>query len=502
MGEVCQRCGFPLPDESPCANCWDGTASADLVRELVAASERAAERVSSPRDPRPPLGTPVLSKIDAPEAAPALRDALRHQLATVRGAAARSLGFSGDARDAGALISLLSDEHPEVRSRARGALAELGGQTVADALFDSIPGLDIDERSEVQAALAWLGDSRDLETTRHAAHAWLAERQLPKRRLAHHGWGAVYAVLCLGDHRDAEKLVETLLARGRSAKPREHGRGMPPDLYNAQSVSYRFNRMLKERGFSDLAERCEQSLRELVVRSLGTGPRPVPVPVDVEPVGGRSIPRLAMSALSESPVSPDGRPAKFGGQPDWLQAPAWPLSPSDHPMIFLGQLPLLGHDNRLAYIFFSNEVDETWEPLSVGNAVVVQPGDGAAHVPTAPLEVGPQLFEIVHDPHRYQQVGKMRPYERYISLEPGADPLEWKWPELAPNTYPANGHGDWNKIGGTPAYLQGHDVPPGPGWKFAFQFTAGWAGHEFADGAECYGFVNEDGRGAFLWQCH
>jgi hypothetical protein len=96
----------------------------------------------------------------------------------------------------------------------------------------------------------------------------------------------------------------------------------------------------------------------------------------------------------------------------------------------------------------------------------------------------------------------MRPYQRYIDLEPGADPEQRKWPELPPNTYPANGHGDWNKIGGTPAYLQGEDRPPGTGWAFAFQFTAAWAGHEFGDVAECYGFLNSDGRGAFLWQCH
>jgi hypothetical protein len=51
-------------------------------------------------------------------------------------------------------------------------------------------------------------------------------------------------------------------------------------------------------------------------------------------------------------------------------------------------------------------------------------------------------------------------------------------------------------------YLQGDEEPLGEGWTFAFQFTAAWFGDELADGAECYGFVNTDGAGAFLWQCH
>jgi hypothetical protein len=35
-----------------------------------------------------------------------------------------------------------------------------------------------------------------------------------------------------------------------------------------------------------------------------------------------------------------------------------------------------------------------------------------------------------------------------------------------------------------------------------FQFSADWAGRELGDGAQCHGFVREDGAGAFLWHCH
>jgi HEAT repeats len=474
-----------------------------VVRELVAAHEQAGPEVAT-RSGRPtPLGRTILSRIDDPEAAPALRSLLGHERAVVRGAAVRSLGFSGDSRDVVDVAALLDDEHPGVRSRARSALAELGGTDAADALFASVAALDLVERAEVQAALAWLNDPRDLDATRAAARASLSQQQPPAlSQTIHQGWGAVYALLRLGDQEDATMLVDTLIERARTAEPRSDGRGMPPDLYDAQSVAFGLNRRLLEHGFSDLAERCDTSIRELVAHSLGTEPRPRPQPIEVEPLGGRSIPRLAMAALSETPASNELCPARFGGQPDWLTEPVWPLSPSGHPMIFLGQLPLVGQDDSVAYIFFSYEVDETWDPLGPGNAIIVQPGDAKPQVPTLALHDGPQLYERVEEPHRYQPVDKMRPYHRYIVLEPGADPERWEWPELPPNTYPDDGHRDWNKIGGTPAYLQGEDVPPGPGWRFAFQFNAAWAGHEFGDVAECYGFVNRDGRGAFLWQCH
>lgn len=83
-----------------------------------------------------------------------------------------------------------------------------------------------------------------------------------------------------------------------------------------------------------------------------------------------------------------------------------------------------------------------------------------------------------------------------------ADPVRWEWPERDYSLPPLDEERYWNKLGGTPQWLQGEDWPPGDGWRFAFQFSAGRAGQELGDAAECYGFVNDDGRGAFLWQCH
>jgi HEAT repeat protein len=238
MSDVCRRCGFPVGGQSRCTHCWEGSASVGVVREFVAAHEQAVPEMPG-RQRRPvQLGRPLLSRIDDPEAAPALRDLLGHERAVVRGAAVRSLGYSGDPRDVERVAALLGDEHPEVRARARSALAELGGAGAADALFGAITGLDRTERSEIQAALAWLGDRRDLEATRDAARGWLAERQPPTASLGpHQGWGAIYALMRLGDRSDARMLVDTLIKRASSAKPPADRPELGPDLYDVQNVS-------------------------------------------------------------------------------------------------------------------------------------------------------------------------------------------------------------------------------------------------------------------------
>lgn len=115
---------------------------------------------------------------------------------------------------------------------------------------------------------------------------------------------------------------------------------------------------------------------------------------------------------------------------------------------------------------------------------------------------GPALFVGAGNGSHFRQIKKVRRYERYVRLEEGADPSIWTWPDPPKDTRVRDQHGDWNKIGGTPLFLQGDATPAGEGWRFAFQFSADWAGRELGDGAECYGFTRDDGTGAFLWQCH
>ncbi len=59
----------------------------------------------------------------------------------------------------------------------------------------------------------------------------------------------------------------------------------------------------------------------------------------------------------------------------------------------------------------------------------------------------------------------------------------------------------WDKVGGHGVFLQWDPAPEG--FEFFGQFTAESAGHELADGAQCYLYVNRDnGDGLFLWDCH
>lgn len=224
--------------------------------------------------------------------------------------------------------------------------------------------------------------------------------------------------------------------------------------------------------------------------------------VKLEPLAPRTVPRAGITGLVDSePDSDSPAPGKFGGQPDWMDRPAWPVTSTGRPLIFYGQLPVPGTE-AIAYIFVNGDEDApTWKPLSEGNALVVQP-DGEAHLPTVERDRGPQLYEPVVEPFRFGGARHWRPFCRWIATTPGADPTEWAWPHLPAGQWQRDNHGDWNKLGGTPLFLQGEDWPPGEGWRFAFQFSAGWAAQELADGAECYGFVNESGAGAFLWQCH
>ena len=194
-------------------------------------------------------------------------------------------------------------------------------------------------------------------------------------------------------------------------------------------------------------------------------------------------------------------PPKFGGQPDWVEAPTWPLGADSAPLVFFGQLPVTaGGQARTAYVFIDPEGNH-WEPLGQANAVLLQPG-APCQLETAPLSTGPQLFEFVHEAGQFRRRWRARRYERFIRLEEGLDPERWEWPQLPPETYRRDEQGDWKKVGGTPLFLQGEESPPGDGWNFAFQFSAAWAGRELGDGAECYGFVRADGAGAFFWQCH
>jgi uncharacterized protein YwqG len=210
-----------------------------------------------------------------------------------------------------------------------------------------------------------------------------------------------------------------------------------------------------------------------------------------------------------------GLVTKFGGQPTWLGEPQWPLSRStERPMRFICQIaldPSIFGDipGRLAYVFITDNEDEdedvggTWESDGGENAIIVQPG--ICEVPTLPLATGPTLYKMVES---YQRTRVSVACEFVVELTPGEDPdslaedeavhaSEESW-----QTFTA--YWDEDKIGGTPAFLQGPEFPTGGTWRLLMQLNANKDLFEvnFGDAGIGYAFLSEDGtRGKFLWQC-
>lgn len=196
---------------------------------------------------------------------------------------------------------------------------------------------------------------------------------------------------------------------------------------------------------------------------------------------------------SQGPIS--GPVTKFGGRPSWLSAPTWPLSRSTgEPMRFIGQVALERENAgdvsaKMAYLFITDPldgyVDGTWEPYGGENAVVVQPGP--APELSAPLEAGPTLYRMV----------------------PGATPglLEPRSCEFAVtlNQEDESESLEGNKIGGSPAFIQGPEYPDESGyWMLLLQLDSTDVPFyvNFGDAGIGYVFLSEDGqRAAFLWQC-
>lgn len=204
---------------------------------------------------------------------------------------------------------------------------------------------------------------------------------------------------------------------------------------------------------------------------------------------------------------------KFGGQPNWLEIPEWPISGElGEQMQFIGQI-LLSDDlfpnlgGKMAYIFITDGepgMQETWSAWGGENAVIIQPGgENTKH--TRPLTTGPtvQTHEanieyavellVSEEPpeeiwEEYDLMGSL--YERIDEIEDFE--LEDFW---------------WaDKIGGVPVFIQGDeltDYEPEHEWLLILQLSANQPFYlNFGDAGVGYAFINESGTlGRFFWQC-
>ena len=207
----------------------------------------------------------------------------------------------------------------------------------------------------------------------------------------------------------------------------------------------------------------------------------------VEDLRTLHIGRLVPLAEGESVRAGDGGPAtRFGGQPDWLSEPEWPLA-AGRAQRFIAQVRLPGSEPRMAYIFMEDDGVGAGDPdpgdLSeydwntdapstyrvtdshAPNAVIVQPG-GTPRVPTAPVAEGPTLPST--------GPGRTRPAVYRVELEPyvpetveaeveGEEDVPVAWWSVKKKFDEGEGGRPDVQVGGEAFWLQGDDAP-GDDW--------------------------------------
>ncbi len=427
----------------------------------------------------------MLADISDVRALDVLIDASGHESSEIRRAILFSIALIGDRSATPAVAARLdTSEDKRVRLTAVKALADLGGDAAVDALVPLLD--DSDLCIDAAIALAWLGDPRAFPILVGA----LAEPDTrnPARTPA-------VALTWLGDRRAVPHLIRRLDAFADAI-----ARSDPPDwsyLSRAESIA----RVLRQFGGPKADVAIERALHAFPGLNLL-------IPMDEEPVApqfpttaddesdpDRVVPKWSLEL--DEPSTPVVEPVtKFGGQPVWIENPTWPLTSDRTPMTFYGQVRIPDSSGRMAYLFIDPEGETNGVPLSGGNALIVQPGQSPERFLSTPI--GPRYVTWEDDRTRFITRFHRRFEERRALLTPGLDPTDWDAYLLARSETEA----DWNKVGGNPLFLQGPEWPDSEGWTFLFQFTAAHIGTEFGDLAECYGFIRDDGGGAFLWQGH
>lgn len=217
--------------------------------------------------------------------------------------------------------------------------------------------------------------------------------------------------------------------------------------------------------------------------------------------------RGVIDAFIERPRGHGEPVTKFGGQPQWVTSPQWPLSAvTGNQMRFIGQVVLESIFfpepelcGRIVYIFMTSEdeyVDDTWDPYGGENAVIVQPG--LFHGNYAPLAEGPGLYdyeEIVGARGIRKGIGGMR--EWHVTLRIDNDVVCESITGL-----PDDVEKGISWIGGTPKWLQSPEVSLRE-WRLVLQLCSTRVPFEinFGDAGVGYVFVNRSGtQGILLWQ--
>ncbi len=243
-----------------------------------------------------------------------------------------------------------------------------------------------------------------------------------------------------------------------------------------------------------------------------------------------AVPRLAIRKYKrvEEPVTEPV--TKFGGQPVWVERPAWPVGSGGERLRFVCQVSVPGFfgaplAGKMVYVFALHPEYADWEefcgtvsplyPEEGDNAVVIQPG-GDLPAPTWVLPLGAKGQRRRERPLRVEPrtTGptlydhKGRPGEWLLDLEPGADP-----------DYTPNGKGtfaddeSWDsyrehvyheKVGGVPPWGNGRaaeidSLTADPDWRLLLYYN--YCGPYFTvweSGFEWSVWVTRDGKRGLL----
>ena len=201
--------------------------------------------------------------------------------------------------------------------------------------------------------------------------------------------------------------------------------------------------------------------------------------------------------LSDGDV--EGEVTKFGGQPGWIDGPQWPINAATgEKMPFVGQVaidPTLfpKAQGRMAYLFFEDSYDYSWDPYAGQNAVIIQPG-GEVFIDVVAEATGPNIEESAEvytvDLTRVTEPAMLTDEARAALSDEEAEKI---FLSIMPD-----------KIGGTPDMFQGPEFADCGETSFLlyqiglqpFWLNLGDAGVGFL-------LIDEEAtRGRFLWQSH
>jgi hypothetical protein len=349
------------------------------------------------------------------------------------------------------------------------------------------------ERVAAAIALAWLRDGRAVEPLLAAVDQETFSRNIRRAPAAALAWLADPSTVP-----SLARVLERMADRWVASRPTP---GSPPRPdWGAHRVATDVAMALKAIGGAD----AEAAVARAQERFDGGLPLHFPIPSDRRPFAyhappdpRRTIPRRSLE-LQPAALPVREPVTKFGGQPVWLEAPTWPVAADEGPMTFMAQFAVPGVDG-LAYLFIDPSPSDLIDFSDPGFAgcLFMQPGPPPfRHLSRAS---GPTYASGVDDDERFELRLTGRLTEYVPTLEEGRDYPDWEVFRAEPPDERDDDR-DWNKIGGSPRYLQ-NGPPPGE-WRFLFQFTAEHVGHEMGDGAECYGLIDPDRRGLFLVESH